>query len=116
MLNTPSKSATRLRSRPSSYFKVEDDIPVAIHFDHVFKFRIAHHRDSSRQHCCKFQSQMYASLTQETEIIFIEISSQVERVQGISVGEIVTTYEQTLVFAELSGSGRLLYALIHCVS
>ena len=59
------------------------------------------------QHCCKFQSQTHASLTQETEmIVFAEIGSQVERVQGVSVGEIVATDEQTLVFAELSGSGK----------
>ena len=44
---------------------------------------VCHHRDSSRQHCCKFQSQMHASLTHETEmIVFAQIGSLVERVQG----------------------------------
>jgi len=69
MLNTLSKSPSacseNVLSRPSSYSKVENDVPVAIHFDHVFKFRVGH--DRSRQHCCKFHSQTHASLTHETE-------------------------------------------------
>jgi len=52
-----------------------------------------------------FRARRTLSLTHETEaIVFTEIGSQVERVQGISVGKIVATDEQTLVFAELSGS------------
>ena len=48
-------------------------------------------------------------------IVFAEIGGQVEREQGISVGEIVATDEQTLVFAKLSGSGKQTATLLYSV-
>ena len=66
-------------SLPYSYSKVEDDVPVAIDLDNVFKFCIGDYRHGSLERLSKVQRQTYASLSHETEVIVLaEVSRQIE--------------------------------------
>jgi len=97
-----------------SYSKVENYIPVAIHFNHVLEFGVGNHAYGSRQRCRKFQYHAHATLFQQTKVVvFAKVGSQVERIQRVSVAVVFTTNKQTFVSALSSSSGKqVLYCSI----
>ena len=95
------------RSLPRSYSKVEDDVPLAIHLDNVLEFRVGDCGHGVGKRRRKFQREVDASLTHETEVVlFAEIRGEIERVQSVSGGIVFATDVQTFVFAEFAGSGK----------
>ena len=96
-----------------SYSKVENYIPVTIHFNHVLEFGIGNHAYGSRQRCSKFQYHAHTALSQQTKVVvFAKVGSQVERIQRVSVAVVFATNKQTFVSALSSSSGMLLYTAI----
>ena len=98
--------------------KVENYIPVAIHFNHVLEFGIGNHAYGSRQRCRKLQYHAHAALSQQTKVVvFAQVGSQVERIQRVSVAVVFATNKQTFVSALSSSSGKQAvvrsYILLH---
>ena len=54
------------RSLPCLYSKVEDDVPITIHLDHVLEFRVSDSGDGVGECRRKFQREADVSLTYET--------------------------------------------------
>jgi len=68
------------------YSKVEDNVTVTIHLDHVLEFSVGDSGDSVGERCRKFQREADASLTHETEVIHsAEICGEIKRVQSVFV-------------------------------
>jgi len=90
-----------------SYSKVENYIPVTIHFNHVFEFGVGNHAYGSRQRCSKFQYHAHAALSQQTKVVvFTQVVSQVERLQRVSIAVVFATNKQTFVSALPSSLGK----------
>jgi len=96
-----------VRSLSCSYSKVENDVPVAIDLDDVFKFRIGDHGYRGLQSLAEFQRQTYAALSHQAEVVvFAQVGCQIECVQAVSVSVFVASYEQTFIGAQFARSGK----------
>ena len=89
------------------YSKVEDNVTVTIHLDHVLEFSVGDSGAGVGERCREFQPEADASLTHETEVVlFAEICGEIERIQSVSVGIVFATDVQPFVFAEFASSGK----------